>query len=70
MATEQVKNLPAYVGDGRFDPWVEKIPERRAWQPTPLSVSGKSHEQRSLAGYMGLHVAHVGCKESDVTEAT
>jgi len=35
----------------RFDPWVEKIPWRRAWQPTPVFLSGESHGQRSLAGY-------------------
>ena len=35
----------------RFDPWVGKIPWRRKWQPTPLFLSGKSHEQRSLVGY-------------------
>ena len=34
-----------------FDPWVEKIPWRRAWQPTPVFLLGKSHRQRSLAGY-------------------
>ena len=32
-----------------FDPWVGKIPWRRAWQPTP-SLPGESHGQRSLAG--------------------
>ena len=35
----------------RFDPWVSKIPWRRKWQPTPVSLPGKSHGQRSLAGY-------------------
>ena len=35
----------------RFDPWVGKIPWRRKWQPTPVFLSGKSHGQRSLAGY-------------------
>ena len=34
-----------------FDPWVGKIPWRRAWQPTPVVLPGKSHGQRSLAGY-------------------
>ena len=34
-----------------FDPWVEKIPWRRAWQPTPVSLPGESHGQRSLGGY-------------------
>jgi len=34
-----------------FDPWVGKIPWRRKWQPTPVFLPGKSHGQRSLAGY-------------------
>ena len=33
-----------------FDPWVKKIPWRK-WQPTPVFLPGKSHEQRNLAGY-------------------
>ena len=33
----------------RIDPWVWKIPWRRAWQPTPLFLPGESHGQRSLA---------------------
>jgi len=47
-----VKNPPANVGDtGDFDPWVGKIPWSRKWQPTPIFLPGKSHRQRSLAGY-------------------
>ena len=34
-----------------FDPWVGKIPWRRACQPTPLFLPGESHGQRSLEGY-------------------
>ena len=34
-----------------FDPWVRKIPWRKAWQPTPIFLSGKSHGQRILAGF-------------------
>ena len=49
----------------RFDPWLRKIPWRRAWQPTPVFLSGESHGQRSLAGYSPR-----GCTELDVTEAT
>ena len=48
-----VKNLPANAGrlkGHRFNPWVGKIPWRRAWQPTPVFLPGKSHGQRSLAG--------------------
>ena len=48
-----------------FDPWVRKIPWRRAWKLTPVFLPGESHGQRSLAGYHSL-----GCKESDRTEAT
>ena len=31
-----------------FDPWVRKIPWRRKWQPTPVSLLGEFHGQRSL----------------------
>ena len=47
------------------DPWVRKIPRRRAWQPTPVFLLGESHWQRSLAGYSPW-----GCKELDTTEPT
>ena len=33
-----------------FDPWVGKIPWRRAWQPTPVFLPGESHGQRRLVG--------------------
>ena len=46
----------------RFDSWAGKIPWRRKWQPTPVSLPGESHGQRSLVGY-GLW----DCKESDTT---
>ena len=31
-----------------LDPWVGKIPWRRAWQLTPVFLSGEPHGQRSL----------------------
>ena len=34
-----------------FEPWSRKILCRRKWQPTPVFLPGKSHGQRSLAGY-------------------
>ena len=43
-----VKNLPANAGRHKrwgFDPWVGKIPWRRAWQPTPVFLPGESHGQ-------------------------
>jgi len=44
----------------RFNPWVGKIPWKRKWQPTPVILPGKSHGQRSLAGYSpwGPRVGH------------
>ena len=41
----------AYRAADRFDPWVGKIPWRRAWQPTPVFLPGESRGQRTLAGY-------------------
>ena len=46
-----------------FDPWVRKIPWRRAWQPTPVFWPGEFHGQGSLVGYRLW-----ACKESDTTE--
>ena len=63
-----VKNLPANAGRHRrrgFDPWVRKIPWRRAWQPTPVFLPGESQGQKSLVGYSSW-----GHKELDMTEAT
>ena len=46
-----------------FDPLVGKIPWRQEWQPTPIFLPGKFHEQRILASY-NLR----GHKESDMTK--
>ena len=43
--------------------WVAKIPWRRKWQPNPVFLPGKSHEQRSLEGYSPW-----GHKELETTE--
>ena len=37
-----------------FDPWVGKTPWSRKWQTTPVFLHGKSHGQRSLAGYKSM----------------
>ena len=36
-----VKNPPA-TQENSFDPWVGKMPWRRAWQPIPVFSSGES----------------------------
>ena len=48
-----------------FNPWVRKIPWRRAWWLTPVFLPGEAHGQRSLAGYSPWVR-----KEWDLTEAT
>ena len=59
----QLKRICLQCRRHRFDPWVGKIPWRRKWQPTPLSLLGKSHRQRSLVG-----CSPWGPKESGMTE--
>ena len=49
----------------QFDPWVRKIPWRRAWQLTPAFLPGGFQGQRSLVGYSPW-----GHKELDMTEET
>ena len=49
----------------RFDPCVGKISWRRAPQPTPIFLPGKSHGQKGLAGYSPW--SH---RELDMTEHT
>ena len=74
---EELKGVPGGTGSNEptchcrrskrhgFDPWVRKIPWRRAWQPTPVFLPGESHGQRSLAG-----CSPWGRTESDTAEAT
>ena len=58
-----VKNPPANAGETRHGLRVGKIPWRRKWEPTPVFLPGKSHGQRTLAGYSPWC-----CQESDRTE--
>ena len=46
-----LKNLPAMQETQRlgFNPWVRKMPWRRAWQPTRVFLPGESCGWRSLA---------------------
>ena len=49
----------------RFDPWVGKMPWRRAWQLTPVFLPEESYGQRRLAGYSSW-----GRKKLNMTEVT
>ena len=46
-----VKNLPACAGDMSLFPGSERCLVEKKWQPTPVFLPGKSHEQRILTGY-------------------
>ena len=48
------------IRDTGLDPWVGKIPWRRAWQHTSVFLPGESHGQRSLAGYSPWVLQRVG----------
>ena len=50
----EVKSPPANAGRFKrcgFNPWVGKIPSRRAWKPTLVFMPAESHGQRTLMGY-------------------
>ena len=63
------KESPCNAGDTgsicRLGSQAEKIPWRRAWQPTPEFLPGPSHGQRSLAG-----CGPQGRIETDTSEVT
>ena len=48
-----------------FNPWVRKIPWRKAWKLTPIFLPREAHGQKSLAV-----CGPWGRKESDMTEVT
>ena len=48
-----VKNPPASAGDARdagFIPGLERFPQSRKWQPTPVFLPGKLHGRMSSVG--------------------
>ena len=62
---QQVKNWPAIqeTWEMHVQSLGWKDPLEKEWQPTPVFLPGKSHGQRSLAGYSPW-----GHKELDTTE--
>ena len=48
-----------------FDPWVGKMPWRRAWQPTLVFWPGEAQRPRILVGHSPQHR-----KEADMTKVT
>ena len=50
---QMVKN-PLQCGRPGFDPWVGKIPWRKAWQPTPVFLPGESPWTKEPGGLQSL----------------
>ena len=59
---QTVKNLPA-MWETWFDPWVSKIPWRRAWQLIPVFLPAECHGEEP-----GRLYSPQGHEELDVTE--
>ena len=51
LMVAQVVNYLLQCKRPGFDPWVRKIPWRRARLPTPVFLPAESYVARSLAGY-------------------
>ena len=57
LVAQTIKRLPAMPG---FDPWVGKIPWRRAWQPTPVFLPGESPWTEELGRLQSMGSQRVG----------
>ena len=57
--------LMSIISSPYIDPFITIFPWRRKWHPTPIFLPGKSHGQRSLAGY-----GPCGHEELEMTEVT
>ena len=66
-----VKNTIADAEDVRcgFDPWVRKIPWRRAWQPTPVVSPGESPWTEEPGGLQSMGSQRIGHDRSDFARA-
>ena len=62
LVAQIVKNLPG-IRETWVHSWVGNFPWRMEWQPTPVSLPGEVHGQRSLTGYSPWYL-----KESETTE--
>ena len=53
LVVQRVKNLPA-LRETWFDPWIGKIPWRRAWQPTPVFLPEESPQTEKPGGLQSM----------------
>jgi len=54
-----VKNMPA-MWRPQFEPWVGKIPWRRASQPTPVLLPGESPRTEEPGGLQSMQLQRAG----------
>ena len=59
LVAQTVKNLPP-CGRSGFDPWVGKIPWRRAWQPTSVFLPGEPPWTEEPGGPQSMESQRVG----------
>ena len=52
----------------RFDPWAGKVPWRRAWQPTPVFLPGKSSWTEEPGGLQSIALQRVRHDWSDLAQ--
>ena len=53
------KEFTCNVGRPGFDPWVGKIPWRRAWQPTPVFLPGECPWTEKPGGLLSMGLQRV-----------
>ena len=55
-----VRNVPANAGDGRFNPWIQKIPWKSKWPPTPVVLPRNipRTEEPGMLQSMGSQMRH------------
>ena len=56
----QMEKNPPECGRVGFDPWVGKIPWRRAWQPAPVFLPGESPWAEEPGGLQSMGLQRVG----------
>ena len=62
LVAQMIKNQAAMLIAGRpgFNPWVGKIPWRRAWEPTPVFLPGESWWTEEPGGLQSMELQRVG----------
>ena len=58
LVAQRAKNLPAMRETG-FDPWMGKIPWRRAWQRAPVFLPGESPWTEEPGGIQSMESQRV-----------